>query len=791
MHVRHVQLLNREPFWWLMAAVVFCVGVAVIQVEVRSTEGEEITVHKEGAAAEQPAPDEHQRQREVLRQQPAEQGDGSAEAAGEAQAYESDSSPPAQEGYGYGLNDSLHLAFCTVALNVLMLVWGVTQEFVMTNSYKDVEDGVLRQVPSTVFVVLCNRLAAVAFTWSLLQVRGKQPVLLWLSSLPALSNMAASWCQYESLEFISFTFQTVVKSGKLLPVVVLSSVRGKKHTTLDYAELVVISCGLVVFGLETVNEDVGNTLSATKVGVVLLLGLLIMDSITPHFQDVLFKAHPEIDVTQATLAMSSCASAVAFLVIVVNGTLGACLDFVIHSPQALLHLVVLSVSSALTQYMISYTIRHFGPVIFTLIATTRQAISVCMSAVLFRHHLSALAVVAAALVFSTVTVRAMRSLAVAQKGPAQHLQDSGPEEPPSGEGLLAGRVPPAPLAPFMLFLKKCSQDRQLLICTVAIHVLLCVYAVSQEFMTVHTWDGQLFRFPLFMIATNRSVGAVFALIVLKMQRMPALAEQLHYTLLPALPNFLATLPQYKALYFVFFPSQTLMKSLKVLPVMLCGQLMKTRSYSRLDYAEGCIITVLVGFFVWDFQLHGGNLSHSVLEGQTGLITLGVLFMFAYIVLDSLTSNLEDWVYQRCRIDPGHQMLGMELFGCSLAWALLIFTGEAWQAVAFLLDHPKAMQYLAVLALSSACGTYACTLTVRIFGPAVFTLLMVSRQVLSLVISVVAFNHTVDWLCCLCLVVVSLLTLTASLRRVVASRQQSGGSLNNARATSAPVPAGGS
>jgi hypothetical protein len=212
MHVRHVQLLNREPFWWLMAAVVFCVGVAVIQVEVRSTEGEEITVHKEGAAAEQPAPDEHQRQREVLRQQPAEQGDGSAEAAGEAQAYESDSSPPAQEGYGYGLNDSLHLAFCTVALNVLMLVWGVTQEFVMTNSYKDVEDGVLRQVPSTVFVVLCNRLAAVAFTWSLLQVRGKQPVLLWLSSL----------------EFISFTFQTVVKSGKLLPVVVLSSLRGKK-----------------------------------------------------------------------------------------------------------------------------------------------------------------------------------------------------------------------------------------------------------------------------------------------------------------------------------------------------------------------------------------------------------------------------------------------------------------------------------------------------------------------------------------------------------------------------------
>lgn len=736
--VKHVSLLNREPFWWLLAAIVFCVGVAVVQVEVTaSPAGGAAIAAKEPSAPASPAPPE----------------------AADAQA-----SPGAPREGGFSLNDSLHLAFCTVALNVLMLIWGVTQEFVMTNFYKD-DRGDVRQVPSTLFVVFCNRIVAVAFTGILMHVRGKEPIFYWVSGLPALSNMAASWCQYESLEFISFTFQTVVKSGKLLPVVVLSSLRGKRHTTLDYAELAVISCGLVVFGLETAAAD--QEFDATKVGVLLILGLLIMDSLTPHFQDVLFKAHTELDVTQASFAMASCASVFTFVAIVCSGTFLQCVVFMFQSQQALLHLLVLSVSSALTQYMITYTIRHFGPVIFTLIATTRQVISVCMSAILFRHHISGLGMVSAAVVFSTVTVRALRALTV-DKRP----QNSEPAPEPEVGAELEDTTAPMPTRTGRLLnlFRECSQDRQLLICAVALHVLLCIYAVTQEFMAVHTWDGQIFEFPIFMITMNRTVGAIFALIVLKIQRLPALADDLHYTLLPAVPNFLATVPQYKALYFVFFPAQTLMKSLKVIPVMLCGEWMRTRSYSRLDYVEGFIITVLVGFFVWDFQLHKGNLSQDVAEGEKGLLTFGAILMVAYVVMDSLTSNLEDYVYQRCRIDPAQQMLGMELFSGAVALVILLATGEAWQGFGFLLTHPQAWMYLGILAVSAACGTYACTLTVRVFGPAVFTLLMTSRQVLSLVISVVAFNHTVDWLCCLCLVVVSLLTLTASLRRVVAQRQ---------------------
>merc|ERR1719188_1795109 len=107
---------------------------------------------------------------------------------------------------------------------------------------------------------------------------------------------------------------------------------------------------------------------------------------------------------------------------------------------------------------------------------------------------------------------------------------------------------------------------------------------------------------------------------------------------------------------------------------------------------------------------------------------------------------------------------MEMLSGATSWLLLLMTGELQRALNLLGMDKQAWAYILLLAFTSAFGTYACTVTVRLFGPAVFTLLMTSRQVLSLVISVIVFQHTVDWLSCLCLVSVCLLILTASLRR---------------------------
>lgn len=53
----------------------------------------------------------------------------------------------------------------------------------------------------------------------------------------------------------------------------------------------------------------------------------------------------------------------------------------------------------LSKLCIFYTIKEFGPVVFTLIMTTRQMISICVSAVMFGHSISFVALIGAGIVF--------------------------------------------------------------------------------------------------------------------------------------------------------------------------------------------------------------------------------------------------------------------------------------------------------------------------------------------------------------------------------------------------------
>lgn len=47
-------------------------------------------------------------------------------------------------------------------------------------------------------------------------------------SFPAISNMLSSWCQYEALKFVTFPAQTIFKSFKLVPVMVMGKMLGNK-----------------------------------------------------------------------------------------------------------------------------------------------------------------------------------------------------------------------------------------------------------------------------------------------------------------------------------------------------------------------------------------------------------------------------------------------------------------------------------------------------------------------------------------------------------------------------------
>merc|ERR1712137_951489 len=75
------------------------------------------------------------------------------------------------------------------------------------------------------------------------------------------------------------------------------------------------------------------------------------------------------------------------------------LHFLAQNPDAMMHVFILSLTSATGQLFIFYTIKKFGPVIFVLIMTTRQMASLVVSCILYGHVIGAVSLIGAVIVF--------------------------------------------------------------------------------------------------------------------------------------------------------------------------------------------------------------------------------------------------------------------------------------------------------------------------------------------------------------------------------------------------------
>lgn len=706
--VEHVASLNKDSLWYLMAVTIVCIGMVCVHLETLT------------------------------------------------QAYATGrSTNPFYGSWKY----FMRLIFCAVGLNLSMLFWGIAQEYMMTNAYMD-HDGNEETLSHSMVLVFSNRVMSVAFCGFILWLQSSQGFMPPVESIgPASTNLLASWFQYQSLVYVSFPLQTVAKSAKLLPVMCISSLRGKRHTSLDYTEAVLIVSSVVVFGLETDHDIITADPNSTKVGLLLLCGLLLFDSVTPHLQDAIFKKHDKLSALQITFSMALFAAVLGFLEMLCSSSLVSSFAFFLRHRDAFLHLIVLSLCSTTTQFLISYTIKHFGPVSFSIIATTRQLSSVMFSNVLFKHNMTGVAWLAAALVFVTLLWRALRphERCLAREGnPGSDEEESleGGDGGNRGGGLLRGTTMSSPV---LKALSARSTELSLLVCVLGMHVPMALYSILQEFLATHTFDGVLFRYPLFLIAMNRTGATLLAICVLKAQGTPVYHQKMLFTIAPAGVNLFATFCQYEALYYMLYPAQVLIKSVKVIPVMLAGRVLRNRTYTQLDYIEAAVITALVCVFMWNCGAHAGRLS------EPGSIA-GIALMLLYVFADSFTSNVEDMIYQHERLDPAQLLLGMQAISGAIAWALLASSGQLAGAVGFLLEHNAVIIHICVLVLAQAFGAYACTLTVKLFGPAVFTLLLMAHQIESFIVSVYLFNHNITGLNCVLVAIVGLMILSSSLRR---------------------------
>jgi adenosine 3'-phospho 5'-phosphosulfate transporter B2 len=99
----------------------------------------------------------------------------------------------------------------------------------------------------------------------------------------ALSNSLSSWAQYSALHCMSFPTQTVFKSSKIIPVVLMGKgLNGKSYPWAEYVEALFITFGISLFILEG-DVDNGTTNTSTDLfGVALLCIFAFSDCFTRY-----------------------------------------------------------------------------------------------------------------------------------------------------------------------------------------------------------------------------------------------------------------------------------------------------------------------------------------------------------------------------------------------------------------------------------------------------------------------------------------------------------------------------
>lgn len=198
----------------------------------------------------------------------------------------------------------------------------------------------------------------------------------------------------------------LAKSSKMVPVMLMGRVlSGKRYPWYEYIIAVVISAGVAMFLLSQSSgggskEDVSTEFS----GILLMLGYLSFDSFTSQWQDLLFKEYG-LSSYQMMFGINAFSCAVTFVSLLQSGELFSSIAFLGNNPEAFWHISGFSMAGAVGQTFIFYTIKEFGPLVFTIITTIRQLIAIILSVVIYGHSVAPQGMFGACLVFLAILYR--------------------------------------------------------------------------------------------------------------------------------------------------------------------------------------------------------------------------------------------------------------------------------------------------------------------------------------------------------------------------------------------------
>lgn len=277
--------------------------------------------------------------------------------------------------------------------------------------------------------------------------------------------------------------------------------------------------------------------------------------------------------------------------------------------------------------------------------------------------------------------------------------------------------------------------------------------IAQELITFH--DSQFLVFMNRMIAFilsaialvyNRPKESQFYLNSRRIVRSEACGPQapLYEYVYCSLSNILSSWCQYEALKYVNFPTQVLSKSCKIIPVMLMSKLIHKKKYQTGEYLSAASLSI--GLFIFLLNPIGsssGSGHHARNSDQKlGESTLasGLIILALYLMFDSFTSNWQQSLFERYRVNNWQMMAATNFYSILLTLISLYQLDALRPALKLLSRSSQLLSDCIIMSAMSSIGQLFVFYTIKRFGSVLFAVIMTLRQFLAILLSCTIYGH---------------------------------------------------
>ena len=241
-----------------------------------------------------------------------------------------------------------------------------------------------------------------------------------------------------------------------------------------------------------------------------------------------------------------------------------------------------------------------------------------------------------------------------------------------------------------------------------------------------------FKNSEFLVFSNRVIALIIAAIYIFMTGGGNWDGSFYRYSYCSLSNICSSWCQYEALKFVDFPTQVLSKTSKMIPVMIMGKFVSKKSYQYYEYVVAVMISIGVSLFIMSTQ--------SDMHSLTETTVSGIILMLGYMGFDSFTSNWQSRLFNEYKVSSIQMMFNINSFSCLFTSVPLILSGGLSYSISFITEHPSFGMHVFFISLASATGQLFIFYTIAEFGPLVFTTIMITRQMFSILLSCLIYGH---------------------------------------------------